>query len=251
MPNECRLRAFLVDDEMHARNELAYLLSLHEDVHVCGQAAGVTEGLAGVSREKPDVVFVDVEMPGLSGLLLAEAFADKPEAPLLVFATAHEEFAARAFDLNALDYVLKPFSQKRIGRCLDKVRTAWKERHSDNRFCPSPTYFKEKLAIDDGGKTVLINAEDILLVQAANNQVRIQTMDKTYAASFSLNELHERLGEESFFRSHRSYLVNLRKVKEIIPWFNGAYNIILEDLPNEEIPVSRQQAGPLKRIFGL
>lgn len=250
MPSDNKLRILLVDDEMHARNELNYLLSLHENVCVCAEAASVTEGLAEVEREKPDVVFVDVEMPGLSGLLLAETFAGRPEAPLLVFATAHEEFAARAFDLNAVDYVLKPFSQKRIERCLEKLLLAWKERKGEGR-CQCPPCLKEKLAIEDGGKTVLVNAADILLAQAANNQVHIHTREKSYATGFSLNELQERLSGEGFFRSHRGYLINLRKVKEIIPWFNGTYNVTLEDLPGTEIPVSRQQAGALKRIFGL
>ncbi len=249
------IRAMIVDDEEPARSELRFLLEQHPEVCVVCEAGSFKEAIATIRHCQPHLIFLDIDLPGTNGVRLAEKIQETFE-PLIVFATAHEEFALKAFELNAVDYLLKPFSAKRIAQCIAKVRSLLAARKpvqvsaADNSEAASGR-LRQKLALEQGGKTCVIDVKDIIAVRSFEGHICIITAEKEYQSGMTLQELQSRLDEEQFFRSHRGFLVNIAYIREIIPWFSGTYNLILAGLPNLEIPVSRQQAPRLKKIFSL
>ncbi|SDD38436.1 LytR/AlgR family response regulator transcription factor [Sporomusa acidovorans] len=250
----CIIRVIIVDDEEPARSELRFLLEQFEEVEIVGEFSSGEAALKAITSLRPHLIFVDIEMPGISGLQTAEKMKIAETFPLVVFATAHEEFAVKAFELNAADYLLKPFSSKRVAKCIDKVRTRLAEaeqaliKKQDTDL--AGRYSLQKLAIEYNGKAVVIASKDIIAAYCTEGQLLIRTADKCYYSNMPLQDLQSRLDDRLFFRTHRAYLVNIEKIREIIPWFNGTYNLILEGL-DEEIPVSRQQVSKLKKLFGL
>lgn len=247
------IRAMIVDDEEPARSEIRYLLEQHPDICVVCEAANYQEAMAGVRQSRPHLIFLDIEMPGVNGVNIAEKIQEVLQ-PLIVFATAHEEFAIKAFELNAVDYLLKPFSPGRVAQCIDKVRSLLTARApvvvNSAANGPVPSY-RQKLAIEQNGKAQIVNTTDIIAAGSSEGQVTIYAVPKTYQVSMTLQDLQARLDENQFFRSHRGYLVNIEKIREVIPWFNGTYNLVMDGLAGMEIPVSRQQAPKLRKIFGL
>lgn len=249
------IRVMIIDDEEPARSELRYLLEQFQDVAIIGEFSSGEEALTAIPSLKPHLAFIDIEMPGMNGIQTVERINIVSVVPLVVFATAHEEFAVKAFDLNAIDYLLKPFSEKRIAKCIEKVRlqlaesktTTPDKKRMSARQVP---YSLQKLALEHNGKASVINVKDIIAAYCTEGQLSIRTVNKCYYSNMPLQDLQSRLDEHLFFRTHRAYLVNIEKIREIIPWFNGTYNLILEGL-TEEIPVSRQQVPKLKKLFGL
>lgn len=255
MSKDKNIRVLIVDDEQHARDELKYLLGQHPDVTVVGEADNCFDALIHVQKHHPHLVFLDIEMPLMTGIQAAEKIMENNLPPLVVFATAHEEFALKAFDLNAVDYLLKPFSEKRVKQCISRVRSllqssAMIQKQTDENENKNQP-IRKKLAIEHNGKVKIIDANDILMACCSDGQLSIYTPHETHETNMTLQELQNRLEGNNFFRSHRAYLVNLDKVREVVPWFNGTYNLIIDKLSNIEVPVSRQQASKLKRIFGL
>ena len=248
------IRVMIIDDEAPARSELKYLLEQFSEVTIVGEFSSGEAALTAIPSLNPHLAFMDIEMAGLNGLQTAEKLNIANVVPLVVFATAHEEFAVKAFELNAVDYLLKPFSEKRVAKCIEKVRTLLAESISANppkRDNILPTLYNlQKLAIEHNGKASVIDTKDIIAAYCADGQLSIRTIGKCYYSNMALQDLQSRLDERLFFRTHRAYLVNIEKIREIIPWFNGTYNLILEGL-TEEVPVSRQQVSKLKKIFGL
>jgi DNA-binding LytR/AlgR family response regulator len=250
------IRAMVIDDEEPARSEIKYLLEQHADVCVVCEAGNYQDALAAIRQCQPHLVFLDIEMPGMNGINVAEKIAEILQ-PFIVFATAHEEFALKAFDLNAVDYLLKPFAAKRVEQCISKVRSLLAARApvavqaAANGAAAKPDYCRQKLAIDLNGKAQIINTADIIAAGSSEGQVTIYAASGNYQVNMTLQELQNRLDEQLFFRSHRGYLVNLEKIREVIPWFNGTYNLVMEGLAGMEIPVSRPQAPKLRKMFGL
>ncbi|HWR38049.1 MAG TPA: LytTR family DNA-binding domain-containing protein [Patescibacteria group bacterium] len=246
------IRVLIIDDEEPARNELRYLLSQPPDVVVVGESDHCRDLLNVVQTLRPHLVFMDIDMPETNGIQAAELLQQALLPPLVVFATAHEEYALKAFDLNVVDYLLKPFSARRIERCLEKVRSMLERaiipEQRLSELLSDRTMTKKKLVLEDNGKMTVIPFQDIIAANCTDGQLAIHTSGKTYQSSMTLQELLSRLDESLFFRSHRAYLVNIEKIREIVPWFNGTYNLLLENF-HEEIPVSRQQAVKLKKIF--
>lgn len=247
------IRAMIVDDEEHARNELKYLLEQYADINIVYQASNSQDALGAIQTYKPHLVFMDIEMPGMNGIKAAEKVISKDLYPLIVFSTAHEEFAAKAFEIDAIDYILKPYSARRLDRCINRVRTLLANSSviGSGRVLQTANQSKQRLAIENNGKAIIINTSDIIVACCEDGQISIYTDKKVYQSNITLQELQARLEQNSFFRSHRAYLVNIEKVREVIPWFNSTFNLVLEGLPDMEIPVSRQQACHLKKIFDL
>ncbi|MBP2663410.1 MAG: lytR 1 [Firmicutes bacterium] len=248
------IRVMIIDDEEPARSELKYLLEQFKEVTIVGEFSSGEAAINAAASLNPHLAFMDIEMAGLNGLQTTEKLSIVNVVPLVVFATAHEEFAVKAFELNAVDYLLKPFSEKRLAKCIEKVRTLLSEsapanskKQDNDLFVP---YSLQKLAIEHNGKASVIDTKDIIAVCCAEGQLSIHTSHKCYYSNMPLQDLQSRLDEHLFFRTHRAYLVNIEKIREIIPWFNGTYNLILEGLA-EEVPVSRQQVSKLKKMFGL
>jgi DNA-binding LytR/AlgR family response regulator len=249
------IRAMIVDDEQPARSELRFLLEQHPEVCIVCEAGSFKEAVATIRHCQPHLVFLDIEMGGTSGISLAEKIQEDL-SPLIVFATAHEEFALKAFELDAVDYLLKPFSGKRVAQCIAKVRNllaTGKQVHVAVADCSEGAtgLKRQKLAVEQGGKTCVLDTKDIIAVRSLDGHACIYTTEKEFQVSMTLQELQSRLDGEQFFRSHRGFLVNISFIREIIPWFSGTYNLILQGLPSLEIPVSRQQAPKLKKIFSL
>lgn len=249
------IRVMVVDDEEPARSEIKYLLEQHADVCVVCEAGNYQDALAAIRQCRPHLVFLDIEMPGMNGIHVAEKISEILE-PYIVFATAHEEFAIKAFELNAVDYLLKPFAAKRVEQCINKVRSLLAGRAPvavSGALNPpgKPDCCRQKLAIEQNGKAQIINTADIIAAGSSEGQVTIYAAAGNYQVNMTLQDLQARLDENQFFRSHRGYLVNLEKIREVVPWFNGTYNLVMEGLTGVEIPVSRPQAPKLRKMFGL
>ena len=233
------VRALIVDDEAPARSELRYLLRAHSDVRVVGEAGSAGEAIE-VTRELAfDVVFLDVEMPGASGLETAPHINERPEPPAIVFVTAHAEYAVDAFAVEAFDYLLKPVDPDRLARVLERLR----ERSHENA---APV---DKVPVVAGGRTELLDPDQIQYVQADGDYSRVHTYDRAYLCTASLGELEDRLGPR-FARIHRSYLVNLAKVSAVRR-AGDRFRLQLADEARTELDVSRRQSREVRERLGL
>lgn len=250
------LRIFIVDDEAPARRELRYLLEQLSCVEVAGEAANGTAALKGIRDSRPDIVFLDIQMPGLSGLELAQFLCELPRPPLIVFATACQEHALDAFEVDAVDYLCKPFTAERIAKAVAKaarmlaVPPASPAASAESAPQGAETCCR-KLPLYRGESIVPTAVERIVFAYAEEGEVRVKTLDGSYLARFTLAELERKLAPAGFFRSHRSYLVNGNFVREVIPWFNGSYKLVMGDKERTEVPVSRYNVSDLKRHFDL
>jgi two-component system, LytTR family, response regulator len=233
------IRALLVDDEAPARSELRYLLAAHADVEVIGEAASAAEALALV--EGADVVFLDVEMPELTGVAAAPIVRERQDPPAIVFVTAHERYAVEAFAVEAFDYLLKPVDPDRLARVLERVR----ERTVENVL---PV---EKVPVVVGGGTELLDYDQVHYVQADGDYSRVHTYDRSYLCTSSLGELEERLPQSRFARIHRSYLVNLAKVAGVRRASPDRLRLQLADAGQTELDVARRQSRQLRERLGF
>ncbi|ETT69216.1 LytTR family DNA-binding domain-containing protein [Paenibacillus sp. FSL H8-0457] len=259
-----RIKTMIAEDERLAREELAYLLEQEPDIELLPHAANGRELLELVPLRQPDVVFLDVHMPELEGLQAARMLKASPISPLIVFTTAYDEYAVEAFGLNAIDYLLKPYSHMRLKETLQRIRSRIQEgnafpkqeAHDAIQAAPYPSTeaaarsMRGKLLFDDGDKHVLVDPEAILYAVREERVIRVWTAEGQRITSKStLQELEEKLAGYSFFRPHRSYLVNVNWIAELSPWQNGAYNIVLKDEQRSMIPLSREAARDLFRLL--
>jgi two-component system LytT family response regulator len=254
-----KLRALLVDDEYPARKELRYLLQLFEDVQVVGEASNALEALKLICNLDYSVIFLDIVMPGLNGIDLAHLLRGKLDSPAIIFTTAHEEYAL-AFAVNALDYLLKPIHPKRLEEALMKVRQ-FKGSLTAPKSNPLPLVKSEVITpppkplevvpVEQRGKILLLHQDEIIFIYTDKDKVYIKTQKDSYLTSFTLRELELRLNSTLFFRSHRCYLVNIQRMRELIPYFNGTYTIVVDDHERSEIPMSRAKSRILKEMLGL
>ena len=243
------LRVYIVDDEAPARRELRYLLEL-AGVSVVGEAGSSTAALQGIRETKPQLVFLDIQMPGVNGLEMARFLNNLAERPLLVFATAFDEYALQAFEVDAIDYLCKPFTFERVGKTVVKATrllAATGPAH-DGQPLPDPC---RRVPLYRGEIIVPTAPEQIVFAHAEEGEVVVHTVDGRYHTRWSLSELERRLAAAGFVRPHRSYLVNSNHVREVIPWFNRSYNLIMDDANKTRIPVSRHQVQELKKHFDL
>jgi DNA-binding LytR/AlgR family response regulator len=246
------LRTFIVDDEAPARRELRYLLEQISGVEVVGEAANGTAALKGIRESKPDLVFLDIQMPGLTGLELAAFLCELPQRPLLIFATACQEHALEAFEVDAVDYLCKPFTRERVAKAVAKAaRAAVPSASMPDAAIPKQGDACRKIPLYRGETIIPTNVERIMFARAEEGEVIVHAIDGRYRTRGTLGELEQKLASAGFFRSHRSYLVNSSHVREVIPWFNGSYKLIMGDKDKTEIPVSRYNVGDLKRHFDL
>lgn len=233
----------IAEDELMARKELTYLLANEEDVYLC-PSVNAGDALVEAYREhEPDVVFLDVEMPGMTGVEAAKEIMEiaQPHPPLFVFTTAYDMYALDAFEVDAVDYLLKPYDEKRFMRTLNRVRERLKQRADDIVAETKQLNLQttDKLLIDDGERMIVLDPEKIYYAATNNRRIDIFTKDREISCRLNLQELEDRLKGYSFFRTHRSFLVNLNHIKEITPWFNGTSNVKLDDGAGTQIPVSR------------
>jgi len=251
-----KLKALIVDDEYPARQELRYMLQDYKDIEVVGEATNAKEALNLVSALDYSVLFLDINMPGMNGLELSRAIQKKPNPPLIVFVTAYEEHALEAFEVNAVDYLLKPLDEKRLKQAIDRIRHIVEHRQHPTT-APSKDIVEtdkgsfNRLPVESEGKTILLDQNDLIYACTQGDNVYIKTANGQYLTRFTLKELEARLNPKIFFRCHRAYIANLTKIREIVPFFNGTYTLIMADKQNSEVPVSRKQARILKNLLGI
>ncbi|MBC7342690.1 MAG: response regulator transcription factor [Clostridia bacterium] len=253
-----KLKALIVDDELPARKELGFLLSAIPEVEVVGEAATAPEALKLMATLDYSVIFLDVEMPGMNGIELARILQQHARQPYVIFITAYEEYAVQAFEVNAVDYLLKPFDEKRLGRAIDKVvrlaqqKEALAPAGSTAQAQPEPASERlGRIPAEKLGKTYLIDENEVCYAYTEGDMVYLKTRTDKYMLRFTLKDLESRLPARKFFRTHRCYLVNLERVQQIVPFFNGTYTLIMDDNKNSEVPVSRNQAKKLRRLLGI
>ncbi|WP_301170616.1 LytR/AlgR family response regulator transcription factor [Brevibacillus nitrificans] len=238
-----KIRIMIAEDERLAREELVYLLQQETDVELLATATNGRELLELVDANEPDVVFLDIKMPELEGTQAARMLASRKQQPLIVFCTAHEEFAVDAFKLYAVDYLLKPFEPKRIQETMQRVRERLVKAKAE-QTAPSK---RSKLLVEENNRLVVIDPATIVYAVREERFVQIHTQTEAYTTKMTLTQLAEKLQAYDFFRTHKSYLVNLQFVSELTPWFNGAYNLTLKGDARTKIPVSRTSAKDLLR----
>ena len=229
------IRALLVDDEAPARSELRYLLATHPEVEVVGEAASATEALKLAAAVPYDAVFIDIEMPRLSGLDAARLVHGRPGVPQLVFVTAHEQYAIEAFAVEALDYLLKPVDPERLAQVVRRLVSL-----------QAPAGTVEKIPVVSGGETVLLDWEELHYVRADGDYSRVHTYDRSYLCTRSLRALEEALPADRFVRIHRSYLVNLDKVAAVRRAGSDRIRLALDDAERTELDVARRQSKAVR-----
>lgn len=246
------LRTFIVDDEAPARRELRYLLEQIPGVAVVGEAANGSAALNGIRETKPDLVFLDIQMPGLTGLELAQFLVELPVRPLLIFATACQEHALDAFEVDAVDYLCKPFIGERVAKAVAKAARIFASMAATAETLPQKSGDAcRKIPLYRGETIIPTGIEKIMFARAEEGEVLVHTIDGILRTRSTLGDLEQKLVSAGFFRPHRSFLVNSSHICEVIPWFNGSYKLVMGDKEKTEIPVSRYNVGDLKRHFDL
>jgi two-component system response regulator LytT len=260
------LRAVLVDDEQLARDELGYLLGRVGGIEIIGQAGNGVEALNTIDRLHPDVVFLDVQMPGLTGFEVARRMLDAHAPSHIIFVTAYDRHAIEAFEVNAVDYLLKPVDPARLEVALDRARRRIAtDRPGDGspvvsdaelekivRLVSERQSRREQLAIKVGERFLLVQAEEVVFASLVDEGITVVTDQHRGVSNYrTLDELHERLDSSTFWRVHRSHLVNINKIKEIVPWFSRNYILRMKDAKGTEIPVSRSQTKRLREYLKL
>ena len=261
--NPASLSAIIVDDEQLARDELAYLLKNTGDVNVVAQGKNGLEAVSLIKEHNPDLVFLDVQMPGLDGFGVIKKLLDrKVPLPKIVFATAFDQYAAKAFEVNAVDYILKPFDKKRVAQAIEKARTKVEAGvGSDEKFealvrmLESQKPQTAKVLIKAAGRLFLADPKDICYATIEDGVITVATSGNAGMEGQSncrtLEELFDNLDPNSFWRAHRSFLVNIHHIREVVPWFKSSYQLRMDDKKQTEIPVSRAQTRRLRELFNL
>jgi DNA-binding LytR/AlgR family response regulator len=253
-----RARCLIVDDEAPAREELRFLLSGFDDVQVVGEATNGEEALVLLRSIPYDVVLLDIRMPGGTGLEVAGELQSMERPPAVIFTTAHPDHAVDAFDLAAADYLLKPFDAARLRKALDRALAASPDDVDPDDAEPEPRAERApgqrrgrgRIPVQRGDRTVLVDEQQIVYASAARGYSYLKLAEERVLVSFSLAELEKRLSD-SFFRAHRSYLVNLDYVRELAPDFKGTLELVMGDRQRSRVEVSRRQARELRRVLGL
>jgi DNA-binding LytR/AlgR family response regulator len=246
------IKTLIVDDEAPARERLKNFLAVNETVELIGEAEDGVQAVEMIEAKHPDLVLLDIQMPRLDGFGVIRML--KGNLPLVIFITAYDEYAIQAFEANALDYLLKPFTRVRLDRAIEKASRELEKKADFNshleglfRTLTAQKQYLERIAVRSQNRILVIDVDDIDTLNADSGQVAVRSGDKNYFTNYTLNELENRLNPEKFFRAHRSALVNLTKIKEIIPWFAGSYKIKLTT--GQEVELSRMQATELRKII--
>ena len=250
------IKALVVDDELPARQELVYLLKASGMVRVIGECEDGDEIMAFLQRVPADVVFLDIRMRSMDGLTAAWQIAQLPEPPQIVFTTAYSQYAQKAFDLNAVDYILKPYTQERVNQSIIKAAQALKTNSANRQFLTmlnrGEAFEPGRIVVWKNDRLLVVLLGDILYAQSTENRkTLLVTSTGEYQTSFTLRGLSEKLKPPQFLQTHRSYIVNLGKVQEITPWFNGTYLLRLTGAPNAKIPVSRHYIKEFNAAMGI
>lgn len=266
------ITALIVDDEELAREELKYLLDSAMDVDVLAEGKNGVEAVDLIRTHHPDVVFLDVQMPGLDGFAVLKRLLELGEGdrlPQIIFATAFDQYAVRAFDVNAIDYLLKPFDKARVLQALDRARLRLQEQTAETKPTAAgdvrmdvllklieqqqaPRSHSGKIVLQSGSRLLLIDQKEICFASIDEGVISVVTPTiEGQSKCRTLEELFDQLDPALFWRAHRSYLVNINHIREVVPWFKSTYQLRMADKKQTEIPVSRAQTRRLRELFNL
>lgn len=234
------LKALICDDEAPARDELRFLLEEAGGVEIAGECGSAIEALQLLKNFAFDVVFLDIDMPGLSGMQLAEVLGNLDRQPAVVFVTAYSEHAVKAFEVAATDYLVKPVELPRLKQALERLIPVG----------DAPARI-ERVPVEKAGKKLLLAVEDIYYIMAKDDYSYLYTDAERYLSTISLSQLEMKLEPRGFFRVHRRFLVNLSQVKEVVPMYGGTLLLTLKDKASTQVPVSRRRVPSLKKALGL
>jgi two-component system LytT family response regulator len=237
MTDSSTIRVVIVDDEELARDRLDSLLSAHPDIDVVGMCADGTSAIETIERTQPDLVFLDVQMPDMTGFEVVENI-DPDKLPAVVFVTAHDAHALQAFEVHALDFLLKPFDEARFVKTLERARAQLTRDDGSaiNSHLMSlieelrgERKYPERLIVKSGGRVFFVRSDEIDWVEASGNYVKIHTRNEAYLLRESMKNMEAKLDPKTFVRIHRSAIVNIDSIKELEPWFHGEYIVIMRD----------------------
>lgn len=275
------ISALIIDDEQLARDELAYLLQAAPDVDVVAQGANGIEAVELIEEHHPDIVFLDVQMPGLDGFAVIQRVMDRHrklkdnqtwQLPQFVFATAYDQYAVRAFDVNAVDYLLKPFDRGRVEKALERARTRMSNGATgaqgespiesqldallhllkNGQQGPGRASQPAKLIVQAGSRLLLVDQAEICFAEIDEGIIRVVTQQfEGHSKCRTIEELLDQLDPALFWRAHRSFIVNINQIREVVPWFKSTYQLRMNDKKQTEIPVSRAQTKRLRELFNL
>lgn len=255
------LKCILIDDEQPAREELAFSLSGYDDILIVDQADSVSRAVTSIKKHLPDFIFLDIEMSGKSGFDVISEIKDMAKPPLVVFVTAYNQYAVDAFEKNAVDYIMKPFSQNRLEKSLNRVRETLSLKNDNliqeelKHLIESTAVTKKpkRISVDHNGRILLLNPGDIVFCRYQDKKIFIHTRTDIYTlyGINTLDHLEEHLDSSLFFRSHRNTILNFDCIKEFSPWFHGKYNLIMMDQDKTELVVTRDRVKMFKHHLGI
>jgi two-component system response regulator LytT len=251
------LTTIVVDDEELACDELSYLLKDFPEVEVIATGSNGLEALDLIHKLEPDLVFLDVHMPGLDGVGVVRRLREKQaELPHFIFVTAYDQYAVEAFRVEAMDYLLKPVDKGRLAETIERVRRALTERKSPEPAAgttkPAATTQRNKLLVQANNRIFVVDAQDVIFATIDNGLITLVTTNLEGHSNYrTIEDLQANLDRDLFWRVHRSYLVNINRIKEVVPWFKSSYQLRMDDRKHSEVPVSRVQTKRLRELFKL
>ncbi|AKN30524.1 LytTR family transcriptional regulator [Clostridium carboxidivorans P7] len=240
------MKAIIVEDEFLAREELKYFIKNCSSIEIVDEFEDGIEVLKFIQQNEVDVIFLDINIPSLDGVLLAKNISKFSKKPYIVFITAYREHAVEAFEIEAFDYILKPYSESRIISMLKKLEMTF--NHENVSLHNNP--ISNKINLWKNEKIIVVDMDDIYYCAAKERITCVFTKHEEYSVNVSISEFYNTLPKDKFFKSHRSYIVNITKIREIIPWFNNTYNLRLQDI-DYEVPVSRSNIKEFKQIMNI
>ncbi|MGP3779801.1 LytR/AlgR family response regulator transcription factor [Halanaerobium saccharolyticum] len=253
------IKTMIVEDEKLAREELKYLINKEDDFKVVFEAGDGQKALELLNNNQVDLLFLDIKIPGISGIEIARILKEKENSPYIVFTTAYDEYAVEAFQLAAVDYLLKPISDHRFKESLEKIKEKMDQniafnQQLENLFASINSQNKDsslnKIAVMEKDYYLMLDFKDIYYFSTRDKKVWAHCHKKSYMTGFQLKELENMLPEQ-FFRIHKSYIVNLKHIKAVIPWFKGKYQVLMEDYSEHKIPVSRSKVDQINNLLNL
>ncbi|MEW9123582.1 MAG: LytTR family DNA-binding domain-containing protein [Thermotaleaceae bacterium] len=252
------MRCIIVDDEAPAREEIKYLLENIDDfqIEIVGEAGDGKIALELIKTLKPDVIFLDIQMRGLSGFDLAKEALKSDICPFIVFITAYNQYAIKAFEINAIDYILKPISASRLINTISRVSGLLQQQKRNGNidqlinYLAQPKY-PSKICVYSNGKHIPLDPQDIIYVSLEGRNTSIKSKKGDFSSNLTLGEMEEKLKYGNFFRCHRSFLINIDEILEIDNWFNGTYQVIMKGHEKDKIPVSRSNANKFKCLMNI
>jgi two-component system, LytTR family, response regulator LytT len=247
------LTTIVVDDEQLARDELSFLLKDFGEIEVIAWGANGLEAVELIQKLEPDLVFLDVHMPGLDGMGVVRRLREKGvDLPHFIFVTAYDQYAVEAFRLEAMDYLLKPVDKARLAETIER---AWRERGEKERAsepAPKPSLQRTRLLVRSGNRNFIVDAQDVIYATIDNGLITLVTTQLEGHSNYrTIEDLQASLDRDTFWRVHRSYLVNINRIKEVVPWFKSSYQLRMDDRKHTEVPVSRVQTRRLRELFKL